>query len=93
MICRNCQTEIADKALICYRCGTATTEARFRPAALPRRSSSPLITGVLVILVLLVGAFSLDRTVTDATSRVYGWVAVVIAVLIVAARAYLRRRR
>ncbi len=31
MLCRQCGTEIADKALICYRCGTATTEARVKP--------------------------------------------------------------
>jgi hypothetical protein len=33
MQCRTCGTEIADKALICYRCGTATTEAKYKPAA------------------------------------------------------------
>ena len=33
MQCRNCGAEIADKALICYRCGTATTEAKYKPAA------------------------------------------------------------
>jgi len=33
VICRHCGIEIADKALICYRCGTATTEAKFKPAA------------------------------------------------------------
>ena len=27
MQCRSCGAEIADKALICYKCGTATTEA------------------------------------------------------------------
>ena len=38
MRCRQCGTEIADKALICYRCGTATTEAKFKaPAAADRR--------------------------------------------------------
>ena len=37
MQCRNCGTEIADKALICYRCGTATTEAKFKPAPLKTR--------------------------------------------------------
>ena len=26
MICKNCSTEIAGEALICYRCGTATSE-------------------------------------------------------------------
>ena len=31
MTCRHCGTEIADKALICYRCGRATTEPRVTP--------------------------------------------------------------
>ena len=37
MQCRNCGIEIADKALICYRCGTATTEAKFKPVPLKKR--------------------------------------------------------
>ena len=55
MICRHCGIEIADKALICYRCGTATTEAKFKPAAAKRRSSSLLLVGsILAIAVLLI---------------------------------------
>src|SRR5258705_199200 len=38
MQCRNCGTAIADKALICYKCGTATTEAKYQPVA--RQTSS-----------------------------------------------------
>jgi uncharacterized membrane protein YvbJ len=56
MQCRNCGTEIAEKALICYRCGTATTEAKYQPARLPRKgglSSRTLIATVLVIAVLV----------------------------------------
>jgi len=33
MTCRNCGTEIAEKALICYRCGKATTDPRIKPPA------------------------------------------------------------
>jgi hypothetical protein len=39
MQCRQCGTEIADKALICYRCGTATTEAKYKPAPIGRQRS------------------------------------------------------
>ena len=39
MQCRQCGTEIADKALICFRCGTATTEAKFKPPAAGGRRS------------------------------------------------------
>ena len=56
MQCRSCGTEIAEKALICYRCGTATTEAKYQPAPLPRKggsSSRTLIAIVLVIAVLV----------------------------------------
>lgn len=54
MKCRQCGTEIADRALICYRCGTATTEAKYK-APPPRRSRrrSPLIIGLIALLLLL----------------------------------------
>ena len=59
MQCRNCGAEIADKALICYRCGTATTEAKYKPAALPRRSSRTLITTIVVLSILILLALIL----------------------------------
>ncbi|HKC58122.1 MAG TPA: hypothetical protein VKC35_18450 [Vicinamibacterales bacterium] len=60
MICKHCGTEIADKALICYRCGNATTEPRIKPPsegplfARPRRSRLPVVIIVLIVLALLV---------------------------------------
>ena len=37
MHCAACGTEIADKALICFRCGAATTRRRREPARAGRR--------------------------------------------------------
>ena len=54
MQCRNCGAEIADKALICYRCGTATTEAKYKPAAMPRRRSSRTLVTTIVVLAILI---------------------------------------
>jgi uncharacterized membrane protein YvbJ len=54
MHCRNCGTEIADKALICYRCGTSTTEAKFKPHVPQRRRSRSTIAVVVSVLALLV---------------------------------------
>ena len=48
--CRSCGTEIAANALICYRCGTATTEARLAP---PPPSSMPSRRALFRLLVLL----------------------------------------
>jgi len=59
MQCRNCGAEIAEKALICYRCGTATTEAKYKPAPLARRSSSRtlLVTVVIIALIVLLALY------------------------------------
>ena len=60
MQCRNCGAEIADKALICYRCGTATTEAKYQPAPLPGRTSSSrtlLVTVVIIALLVLLALY------------------------------------
>jgi hypothetical protein len=59
MTCKHCGTEIADKALICYRCGRATTEPRITPPAegslfdRPRRSRVPMVVVILIVLALL----------------------------------------
>jgi hypothetical protein len=63
MLCKHCGTEIADKALICYRCGNATTEPRIKPPAegslfeRPRRSRLPLVLLVVVIVLALLAAW------------------------------------
>ena len=60
MKCRSCGTEIADRALICYRCGTATTEAKYQPYVAPRnRRTSTIVVSVLVITLLVLLAFFL----------------------------------
>src|SRR5262249_31351387 len=64
MLCRQCGTEIADKALICYRCGTATTEAKFKPAPIPARGTSSrrwVIAIVVVLAIIAVMAFLASR--------------------------------
>ena len=59
MQCRNCGTEIADKALVCFRCGTATSEPKYQPAAPPRRTRSAIrIAMVLALALLITLAFS-----------------------------------
>jgi hypothetical protein len=59
MLCRNCGTEIADKALICYRCGTATTEAKYQPYVAPPRRTSTIVIAVLALALLVLLAYFL----------------------------------
>ena len=93
MICRNCGIEIADKALICYRCGTATTEAKFKPAAAKRRSTFPLVASVIALVLMVMAALYVERTAAGETPRLLGWVAVAVTVAGVAILAYARRRK
>ena len=68
MQCRNCGTEIADKAIVCYRCGTATTDpvrkAGAGHAQALARWSPLVLTVVLAALALYLG--QLSRTAADA---------------------------
>ena len=59
MQCRNCNAEIADKALICYRCGTATVEAKYQPAPLtrPRSSSRTIVLVIAIALAVLLALY------------------------------------
>jgi bacteriorhodopsin len=94
MRCRQCGAEIADKALICYRCGTATTEAKYRAAPVRSRSSrSSLIATVVALALIAILFVVMGRVATGDTSQYVRYAAVAIAVVIVALRAYARRRR
>ena len=63
MKCRFCGTEIADKALICNRCGNATTEPRIKPPSegpilgRPRRKRLPYVAIVIILILVLLIAW------------------------------------
>ena len=56
MLCRHCGTEIADKAIICFRCGAGTTDP-VRQAVPIRRKHSPILSFVVILLLLLLGLY------------------------------------
>lgn len=66
MQCRSCGTEIADKAIVCYRCGAATTDPVRRPAAhSPRRRPLVPLVAVVVLVAMAVYLGQLSRTAAD----------------------------
>ena len=93
MICRSCGTDIAAKALICYKCGAATTDPVFQPPPTGRRRSNVAFTITFTALVLLVlAAVVLSRLSPTGTPPWVTWVVGLVAIVIVALRAYARRR-
>ena len=65
MICRTCGTEIADKAIVCYRCGAGTTDPVRKAVPIERqRSLLGLVVAVLMLLLALYLGYA-SRTATD----------------------------
>ena len=70
MICRHCGTDIADRALICYKCGSSTTEPRVKPPAdgplfsRPQRVQRPMA-AIALALMSLVAALAVFLVVQD----------------------------
>jgi hypothetical protein len=94
MICRNCGTEIADKAIVCYRCGTATTDPVRQPAAVrPRRGR--LLPTVAMVLLILLGLYLGEAGRTAAAQgepmEIAAAVCILAAMVLLVAR--IRRRR
>lgn len=99
MRCRSCGTEIAEKALVCFRCGAATAEPTFKPSK-PSGGRRALLTlnrltmglalVLTVLLTLLIGRPLYSEMPAPPHLR---WAAVVVAAAIVGVRAYARRRR
>ena len=56
MQCRQCGTEIADKAIVCFRCGAGTTDPVRKAVPLrPRRN--PLLSAVIIVLLVLLALY------------------------------------
>jgi hypothetical protein len=89
MRCRSCGLEIADKAIVCYRCGTPTMDAAPRPAR--RASPRPGWMAVpLMALIIALAVWLVPRTPAGSVSRWLAWIGVVLVTAGVVT--WLRRR-
>lgn len=95
MQCRQCGTEIADKAIVCYRCGTATTDPVRRPARIRRRGGLlPLVAFVaLLLLGLYLGMAGRSMGPGPDATRLETIAAVCIAIALVSLIVRVVRRR
>ena len=93
MHCRSCGTQIADKAIVCYRCGAATTDPVRTPAAAgKRRAPGPgLITAIVPLVVALVLVVMARSSATPEVLTYAAWASASVGVLALIVR--LARRR
>ena len=90
MRCSNCGTEIADKAIVCFRCGQATVAAVRKPAPPPSRVRG--ILSFVALLVLLAAALLLGRAGTIDVPDPVRYSVMAIAVALLLWRLIARRR-
>ena len=85
MQCRACGTEIADKAIVCFRCGAATTDPVRRPVPVGW-GRNPLISLAIAAVLVLLGLYlgQASRTAAEA-----GWLQMGAGALVLAAAAVL----
>jgi hypothetical protein len=88
MKCRSCGLEIADKAIVCYRCGTPTADPR-PPALQPRRRPGwlGLVIGAAIGVVILL---AMVLTPSGTPERWGEWIA--LAIVVVVGTVFWRRR-
>jgi hypothetical protein len=90
MICKNCGTEIADKALVCFRCGAATFEAKVKPGqAAPPKSRVPAL---IALIVLVLAALFMSQAAAGQAPRLVSWVVAGLAAIALAWQLVVRRR-
>ena len=62
MKCRECGTEIADMALICFRCSASVQEAVHKPYVATKKKRPLLVYVIFIVLVLAAIVMALLRT-------------------------------
>ena len=90
MVCRKCGATIAEKAIVCYRCGTATA-APVAPVRPPQPAMTARVVAALVLLVLTIAAVVV--LVTQGARSTWGWMAIGDLVLVVVASVAIFGRR
>ena len=90
MICKSCGTEIADKAIVCFRCGASTSEPKVAPPTGPaRRSRIPV---VLALLVVAIAALFMSQAAAGETPRLVSWTVAGLALIVLVWQLVQRRR-
>ena len=77
-MCKSCGTEIADTALICFKCGTATAEPERRPVPL-EASRRPWVAVILAVLFVVVTGVSMVQLADGEPPEPLVWLMLAVA--------------
>jgi hypothetical protein len=99
MICKQCGTEIADKAIVCFRCGTATTDPVRKPLGDQSLTGTPVLRpragrwpSLVALVLFLVVALYLASAPAIGVPRPIAYTAAALAALLLVWRFFRRRK-
>ncbi|MBK9240915.1 MAG: hypothetical protein IPL75_11775 [Acidobacteria bacterium] len=75
MTCRSCGTLIADKAIVCYKCGMATMEQPEVATRVRLRPRSRVAVGLAAVVITALGAWLVPMTPEGTWMRWAAWAA------------------
>ena len=90
MKCRACQAEIADKAIVCYRCGTPTADLPSVPRTPPAPTRTPWWIALVIVAIIGVAAYLVPMTPPESPLRYGVWALVVLVTFVTV---WMARRR
>ncbi len=90
MVCQNCGTEIADKAIVCFRCGQGTVAPLRKPA--PPLSPWRSVGAIVALVLLALAALFLGRAGTFDVPPPIRYAVMAVALVLLAWRFMARRR-
>jgi hypothetical protein len=93
MTCTHCGTAIADKALICYRCGRSTTEPPELRSSKGRTARRPLWPAALGLVVLVGAGLFMASAAAGAVPEWLRWTIAGCAAIVLVSRLAWRMRR
>ena len=88
--CAHCDTEIADNALICYRCGKATAEPKVAPRSRGGHNRSRVV-AIMALVLVIAASIGLRKTIADDTTRIAVGVLEVVFIAILSFRIFRAR--
>ncbi|NQW02755.1 MAG: hypothetical protein HQ485_01870 [Acidobacteria bacterium] len=82
MTCRSCGTSIADKAIVCFRCGVPTADLPSTPRTLATTGGKPWHRILIVFGLSGLGVWLIPLTPPDSWERGAAFVALAAAVFV-----------
>ena len=82
MKCRTCQAEIAEKAIVCYRCGTPTADLAPVPRTAPPPARPRWWMVPIILAIIALGAWLVPMTPGGTPGRWAAWAAVAVATFV-----------